>query len=189
MRWSDGGWQREGTFFPHDCMPSGGRMGGWFQRSYGRVLEVVFFTHTSPVSLRATAATAKYGAHNSAVECHLHTVEVVGSNPAVPTNPFNNLAGMRSAFAAFCGKSSDDVFSPPFVSIVYTDPTISCTLSGAPACTRWPSCRAGSAAGAPECPSPTPSSAPGSPSSVASPGSSASGYPRTSARGLRTRLR
>src|SRR3984885_14540913 len=25
------------------------------------------------------------GAHNSAVECHLHTVEVVGSNPAVPT--------------------------------------------------------------------------------------------------------
>jgi hypothetical protein len=24
-------------------------------------------------------------AHNSAVECHLHTVEVVGSNPAVPT--------------------------------------------------------------------------------------------------------
>ena len=32
-------------------------------------------------------------AHNSAVECHLHTVEVVGSNPAVPTNPFNNLDG------------------------------------------------------------------------------------------------
>ena len=26
-----------------------------------------------------------YRAHNSAVECHLHTVEVVGSNPAVPT--------------------------------------------------------------------------------------------------------
>jgi hypothetical protein len=24
-------------------------------------------------------------AHNSAVECHLHTVEVVGSNPAAPT--------------------------------------------------------------------------------------------------------
>jgi hypothetical protein len=24
---------------------------------------------------------------------HLHTVEVVGSNPAVPTNLFNNLAG------------------------------------------------------------------------------------------------
>jgi hypothetical protein len=35
-----------------------------------------------------------FRAHNSAVECHLHTVEVVGSNPAVPTNnPFqmNNL--------------------------------------------------------------------------------------------------
>jgi len=29
----------------------------------------------------------KSRAHNSAVECHLHTVEVVGSNPAVPTNP------------------------------------------------------------------------------------------------------
>ena len=27
----------------------------------------------------------KRRAHNSAVECHLHTVEVVGSNPAVPT--------------------------------------------------------------------------------------------------------
>ena len=24
-------------------------------------------------------------AHNSAVECHLHTVEVAGSNPAAPT--------------------------------------------------------------------------------------------------------
>jgi hypothetical protein len=31
---------------------------------------------TKPASARA---------HNSAVECHLHTVEVVGSNPAVPT--------------------------------------------------------------------------------------------------------
>src|ERR1700679_3644557 len=28
---------------------------------------------------------ARCRAHNSAVECHLHTVEVVGSNPAVPT--------------------------------------------------------------------------------------------------------
>ncbi len=28
-----------------------------------------------------------FRAHNSAVECHLHTVEVVGSNPAAPTNP------------------------------------------------------------------------------------------------------
>jgi hypothetical protein len=32
----------------------------------------------------ATSATRLW-AHNSAVECHLHTVEVVGSNPAVPT--------------------------------------------------------------------------------------------------------
>jgi hypothetical protein len=26
-----------------------------------------------------------YGALNSAVECHLHTVEVIGSNPVAPT--------------------------------------------------------------------------------------------------------
>jgi hypothetical protein len=33
----------------------------------------------------------------------------------VPTNSFNNLAGStRSAFAAFCGKSSEDVFPPSF---------------------------------------------------------------------------
>ena len=36
------------------------------------------------------------------VECHLHTVEVVGSNPAAPTNPFNNLGSVTiEAFAAF----------------------------------------------------------------------------------------
>ena len=38
-------------------------------------------THTAAVICRA---------HNSAVECHLHTVEVVGSNPAVPTIPKSN---------------------------------------------------------------------------------------------------
>ena len=31
------------------------------------------------------------GALNSAVECHLHTVEVAGSNPAAPTIKINNL--------------------------------------------------------------------------------------------------
>ena len=41
------------------------------------------------------------GAHNSAVECHLHTVEVVGSNPAVPTNSFNNLVGVLSHCCGF----------------------------------------------------------------------------------------
>jgi hypothetical protein len=30
--------------------------------------------------------TAKRWALNSAVECHLHTVEVIGSNPIAPTN-------------------------------------------------------------------------------------------------------
>jgi hypothetical protein len=29
---------------------------------------------------------------NSAVECHLHTVEVAGSNPAAPTNTHHDLA-------------------------------------------------------------------------------------------------
>jgi hypothetical protein len=33
---------------------------------------------------------------NSAVECHLHTVEVAGSNPAAPTNSFLGLAGRAS---------------------------------------------------------------------------------------------
>jgi hypothetical protein len=39
----------------------------------------------------ARGQTKPFRAHNSAVECHLHTVEVVGSNPAVPTNQINNL--------------------------------------------------------------------------------------------------
>src|ERR1700761_3826455 len=38
-------------------------------------------------------------AHNSAVECHLHTVEVVGSNPAVPTIPrYSELYGYAALF-------------------------------------------------------------------------------------------
>ena len=40
--------------------------------------------------------TAKKWALNSAVECHLHTVEVIGSNPIAPTIPpsFQALAGI-----------------------------------------------------------------------------------------------
>jgi signal transduction histidine kinase len=50
----------------------------------------------------AHGQTKPFRAHNSAVECHLHTVEVVGSNPAVPTNHINNLADVTvEAFAAF----------------------------------------------------------------------------------------
>ena len=37
------------------------------------------------IHLDHVSAQAGRRAHNSAVECHLHTVEVVGSNPAVPT--------------------------------------------------------------------------------------------------------
>ena len=33
----------------------------------------------------ARPVSALFGALNSAVECHLHTVEVAGSNPAAPT--------------------------------------------------------------------------------------------------------
>ncbi len=36
-------------------------------------------------SLGTSVACNRRRAHNSAVECHLHTVEVVGSNPAAPT--------------------------------------------------------------------------------------------------------
>jgi hypothetical protein len=32
---------------------------------------------------------------NSAVECHLHTVEVIGSNPIAPTNVFWGLRAIR----------------------------------------------------------------------------------------------
>src|SRR5690606_15215873 len=33
------------------------------------------------------------GAHNSAVECDLHTVEVTGSNPVAPTQSWERCAG------------------------------------------------------------------------------------------------
>jgi hypothetical protein len=42
---------------------------------------------------------AKTWALNSAVECHLHTVEVRGSNPLAPTIQFNNL-GLGSSCAS-----------------------------------------------------------------------------------------
>ena len=58
---------------------------GWRVRCQDGILE---FQHT-------LAPLAGRWAHNSAVECHLHTVEVVGSNPAVPTNSLNNLAAQR----------------------------------------------------------------------------------------------
>ena len=36
------------------------------------------------------------GALNSAVECHLHTVEVAGSNPAAPTNKPHKISYLMS---------------------------------------------------------------------------------------------
>ena len=43
-----------------------------------------------------------FRAHNSAVECHLHTVEVVGSNPTAPTISFGSfVAAATQDFA--CG--------------------------------------------------------------------------------------
>ena len=95
---------------------------------------VAFLWQIAPiVPVLPTVPTYKpFAVNKMPVECHLHTVEVVGSNPAAPTNSFNNLDDVTvEAFATFCGKSSDDVISsPPFVSIAYTDPTIDCTLSG-----------------------------------------------------------
>jgi hypothetical protein len=52
---------------------------------------MLFSTHSLGGEARRSRSAATPGAHNSAVECHLHTVEVVGSNPAVPTKSFNNL--------------------------------------------------------------------------------------------------
>jgi hypothetical protein len=46
---------------------------------------------------------AGQGAHNSAVECHLHTVEVVGSNPAAPTNRINSLRLIEGPLDCFVG--------------------------------------------------------------------------------------
>jgi hypothetical protein len=36
------------------------------------------------------------GALNSAVECHLHTVEVAGSNPAAPTSNTNKTNNLKN---------------------------------------------------------------------------------------------
>ena len=41
------------------------------------------------------------GALNSAVECHLHTVEVAGSNPAAPTNKFPEMNNIRRLLLGF----------------------------------------------------------------------------------------
>jgi hypothetical protein len=51
---------------------------------------------------------------NSAVECHLHTVEVIGSNPVAPTNNINNLRDSSpTEFLAFCGNSAEAASSLP----------------------------------------------------------------------------
>ena len=66
--------------------------------------------------LAARSVMEGLGAHNSAVECHLHTVEVVGSNPAAPTNnPFkySNLQAvarlLNRAYQSVFKISSSDV--------------------------------------------------------------------------------
>ena len=56
---------------PSDCK-------GWPQSPAG-----VTLNHGMP--LRRGFCPSPFGALNSAVECHLHTVEVAGSNPAAPT--------------------------------------------------------------------------------------------------------
>ena len=44
----------------------------------------------------------RVGALNSAVECHLHTVEVTGSNPVAPTIPFSRNTSFQSSPAFRC---------------------------------------------------------------------------------------
>src|SRR5271155_3264707 len=94
----------------------------------------------------ARGQTKPFRAHNSAVECHLHTVEVVGSNPAVPTIKSTTYEDSASRFGAIWCQSFNNWhqlcrFFPPqtymircgvfvAVSIAYTVPTICCTLSG-----------------------------------------------------------
>ena len=43
------------------------------------------------------------GALNSAVECHLHTVEVAGSNPAAPTNKHRRMSGFQGRLRGMPG--------------------------------------------------------------------------------------
>jgi hypothetical protein len=47
--------------------------------------DILFKLWSAVGRVSEASACCRPWAHNSAVECHLHTVEVVGSNPAVPT--------------------------------------------------------------------------------------------------------
>ena len=82
---------------------------------------------------------SRIGALNSAVECHLHTVEVAGSNPAAPTKNQALTACFARGFVAFGSyrrvplrNSRRDLL--PFMSIKRTEPTILFTLSGSFPC-------------------------------------------------------
>ena|SRR5580698_5484748 len=68
---------------------------------------------------------------NSAVECHLHTVEVAGSNPAAPTIESTTYGLLFGRFSSICSKLTIPFLeSPPFLIFSNIDPTISWTLSG-----------------------------------------------------------
>ena len=100
---------------PSDCK-------GWPQSPAG-----VTLNHGMP--LRRGFCPPPFGALNSAVECHLHTVEVAGSNPAAPTNIINNFkkpkhktgyvkstlflrGGFLSSFRHRCGMVHERVQEP-----------------------------------------------------------------------------
>jgi len=55
---------------------------------------------------------------NSAVECHLHTVEVIGSNPIAPT--INQLAGLNLTLCACPEMSSWAMIVPYDASTIRT---------------------------------------------------------------------
>jgi hypothetical protein len=66
------------------------------------------------------------------VECHLHTVEVLGSNPAVPTNYNQKLsrrfaATIRGVLRQIVGNPLFDQCNPWRQHADYTDPALSQT--------------------------------------------------------------
>ena len=59
---------------------------------------------------------------NSAVECHLHTVEVVGSNPTAPTIAFNGLARLAPCLGVIlqnCLSGTQNRFSSALLASKY----------------------------------------------------------------------
>ena len=75
-------WLSSASFVGRQSLPARSGRKGWPQSPAGVTL--TYGMPRWPVSGQICSEFAR-GALNSAVECHLHTVEVAGSNPAAPT--------------------------------------------------------------------------------------------------------